>query len=112
MNKKVSGNKESLSLRTYRIIKRKYPYTIVFVDEGHGQYRTFLKDSKLVSSIVKVYSLPGGDNVPLTILDKEQLNCYLPQIIIEGNKVVICQVMDSEELEKKSEARQLSIDFG
>ena len=59
MNKKVSGNKESLSLRTYRIFKRKYPYTIVFVDEGHGQYRTFLKDSKLVSSLQARPALVG-----------------------------------------------------
>ena len=111
MNKRASENKESLSLRTYRVYKKKYPYAIVVVDAGQGQYRTFLKDAELVSSIVKVYSLPGGDKVPVTILDEEQLNCYLPRIVKEGHKVAICSVMDFEALEKESKARQLSLDF-
>lgn len=111
MSKKVSENKESLSLRTYRVYKKKYPFAVVIVDVGHGEYRTFLKDAELVSSISKVYSLPGSDKVPVTILVEEQLNCYLPRIVSEGHKIAICHVMDSDSLEEQSETRQLCLDF-
>lgn len=88
-------------MRTWRTIKKRHPVSLVLILGADEFYHTIVQDADKVAQICGTYL----ENIPRltcndrhTMFPKSMLGIYLPKLVKAGERVVICDKAQVQEI--------------